>query len=1021
MDIRWIRRAGRWLFIGVIALPMVCLAAPPGSSTVVAGRARFEFLTPSLVRMEYAPSGHFVDAPTAVVVKRDWPSVAVSRRTEDGWLVASTGVVTLRYRLQSGAFTAGNLEVTWKSGQGKQSWHPGRIDDRNLGGLTYSLDNVSKANLPADGKDLESPVNDVIPGIDVLLPKSKPGLLSRNGFAFIDDSRTPLWNGKARWIEARQPDHDQDWYLFTYDSSRNGYRKVLAEYAELCGPIPMIPRYVLGPMITDLNFEYLPGETDAKTPAFRNYGEQHLKNEITRFRRDHIPLDVLVLDFAWHNYGWEGGYDWSPLIQHPEQFREWLRDRGIKVALNDHPGYANTRENILSPDDSHAPAVLKALGRTLSPKPSFDLDLSDGWVFASDPHDVGVREHWFAAGHDAATWKPVHTDASPSAQGYKNLAGVVWYRQQVKLPAQLPAHLYLYLSRKAKAYRLYVNGHQIKHSHVQWPRRLTWADITPYTQAGQSLVITVRMEPDEYGNGFLSGTTAIRNVKPPGRIFFDLSNKQQAEISMHYLHGPLLRQGVDFWWVDGGSGAADMKGLNPQLWTNRVFYDYTQQATGRRGFILSRYGGWGSERYPAYFTGDTYSEWPVLAYEVAYSARGGNVLVPYMSHDIGGFHGGKIDFNLYARWVEFGAFSPLLRLHSAHENPREGNLRMPWTYGERGIALVKKYFTLHTQLIPYVYTYAWIAHKQSLPILRPLYLQNPDSAEAYQHPHEYWFGSEMLVAPVLDASGARTVWLPSGKWIGFFDGKRYAGGASFTARYASDETPVFARDGAIIPEQPADFAWSNAKPLDRLIVNVYGSGNDTFDLYEDDGASLAYQQHRYALTPMKYAAAGDGAHRIVIGPTRGTFTGQVRQRSYDVRIHGIDRPTSISVDGGKVGDWAWDAVSATATVIVPQHDIRDRVVVQWRALDPGAAALSDSKPVRPQLGTASNATVSRVLAPENGTVPCQKYDGNSTSIPASGRTSCSAHNAGVVRTPGSAKVNTPSRLRGSAMLSGNSM
>jgi alpha-glucosidase (family GH31 glycosyl hydrolase) len=76
---------------------------------------------------------------------------------------------------------------------------------------------------------------------------------------------------------------------------------------------------------------------------------------------------------------------------------------------------------------------------------------------------------------------------------------------------------------------------------------------------------------------------------------------------MRYLHKPLMQQGVDVWWVDGGSGDVDMPGLNKQLWTNKVFYDYTQQQTGQRGFILGRYGDWGSERYPGFFTGDTYS------------------------------------------------------------------------------------------------------------------------------------------------------------------------------------------------------------------------------------------------------------------------------------------------------------------------------------------------------------------------------------------------------------------------------
>lgn len=908
-----------------LAVSPAALAAAQATSTVSAGDARFEFLTPSLVRMEYSPAGHFIDAPTAVVVKRDWPHVDVSTRTENGWMVASTGVMTLRYRLHSGAFDAANLQVQWNDGGTMQTWHPGRVDDRNLGGLTYSLDNVSAKNVPADSRD--SPVNDVIPGIDVLLPKAEPGLLSRSGFAFIDDSRTPLWNAKTEWIEPRKAGGQQDWYLFTYGRD---YGKVLREYAELCGPVPMIPRYTLGPMITDLNFEYFPGDPETKTPAFRQYDAQRLEDEVARFRQSHIPLDTLVLDFAWHDFGWQGGYDWSPLVPHPEDFLHWMQARGIKVGLNDHPGYANTDENILSPDDSHAPAVLKALGESVPPKPSFDLDLSNRWRFATDPHDAGIRERWYAADGGDADWKPIRTDAPPSRQGFGNYAGIAWYRTRVSLPARLPAHVYLYLSRQAKDYRLYVNGHEVAHSHVRWPRRLTFADITPYAKAGATTDIAVRIEPNEYGADYLDGVTALRDVPPPPRIYFDLSDKQQAGISMRYLHSPLLQQGAAFWWVDGGSGAATMPGLDPQLWTNRVFYDATQQATGGRGFILSRYGGWGSERYPAYFTGDTYSEWPVLAYEVAYSVRGGNVLVPYISHDIGGFHGGKIDFDLYARWIEFAAFSPLLRLHSAHENPRDGNLRMPWTYGERGVALAKKYFTLHTQLIPYIYTYAWIAHTQSLPILRPLYLQHPDSDEAYQHPHEYGFGDELLVAPVLDADDERTVWLPPGKWIGFFDGRHYDGGRSMTAHYAADQTPVFARDGAIVPEQPADFAWSDAKPLDHLIVNVYGSGNGSFDLYEDDGASMAYEKHRYALTPMTSATTRDGWHRVVIGPARGTFAGQVQRRAYEVQIHGIDKPASITLDGATLEEWAWNAGDATATIPVPARSIRDQVVVEWR-------------------------------------------------------------------------------------------
>src|SRR5262249_6999820 len=263
MGIRSSRSAVRWLLIGLA--PALCAVGEPGTTTVTAGNARFEFLTPSLLRMEYSSSEAFTDASTVVVQKRDWPPVPIEQREQNGWLIAASSAMTLRYRLQSGAFNAANLKVTWNDQQGgAHEWHPGQADPLNLGGLTYSLDNVSAANLPKDGMDLESPVNDEIPGIDLVLGRAQPGLLSRSGFAFIDDSPTPIFNVQRSWIEPRPQPLGQDWYLFTYG---HDYARVLAEYAELCGGIPMIPRYVLGAWITDFNFEYFPGTPQSQQPG----------------------------------------------------------------------------------------------------------------------------------------------------------------------------------------------------------------------------------------------------------------------------------------------------------------------------------------------------------------------------------------------------------------------------------------------------------------------------------------------------------------------------------------------------------------------------------------------------------------------------------------------------------------------------------------------------------------------------------------------------------------------------------
>jgi alpha-glucosidase (family GH31 glycosyl hydrolase) len=905
-----------------------CMAVAQGASNVTAGNARFEFLTPSLLRMEYSPSSTFVDAPTAVVQKRTWPSVPVRHSEQQGWLIAATSAMTVRYRLQSGPFTAANLEVTWKDVDGSaHSWHPGQVDALNLGGLTYSLDNVAAANLPRDERDIESPVNDAIPGIDLVLGKAKPGLLSRSGYALIDDSATPVWNANGTWIEPRQEQQDQDWYLFVYG---HDYRQVLQQYAQLCGPVPMIPRFVLGPWITDLNFEYFPGTAQSRQPDFRRYNQQHLTAEVSRLQQARIPLDTLVLDFAWHNYGWQGGYDWSPLIAHPRELLRWLQARGIKLSLNDHPGYIHTDESILSYNDSHAPEVLRDLGRGLPAKPSFEMDVSRLWSFAVDPHDVGLGQHWYAMDEDESRWRPIRTGVAWQKQGYPTYQGAGWYRATVRLPAQLPQRLYLDLGEVSPSYRIFINGHEATHSPDHWPRRVTYTDIAPYVSGGQLNEIVLRVEPgsnsEESASGILRGPVAITDVAPPARIWFDLSDRKQAEIFMRDLHGPLMQEGVAVWWVDGGSGAVAMPGLNPQLWTNKVFYDFSQQQTGRRAFILGRYGDWGSQRYPGFFTGDTYSEWPVLAYQVAFSARGGNVLVPYISHDIGGFHGAKIDFDLYARWIEFGTFSAILRMHSAYENPRDGNLRMPWIYGARGVELMRKYFTLRTQLLPYLYTYSWLAHEQSMPILRPLYLQYPDLEQAYQHAHEYFFGEQMLVAPVLDPGGSTTIYLPPGQWFDFFSGRRYHGDNTFTAHYAVDEMPVFVRDGAIIPEQGPS-AYSNARPLDRLILNVYGSGNGSFDLYEDDGSSLNYES-QHAHTQIAHTVASDGGQRLVIEATQGQYQGQPASRSYQLRLFGSGKPAAVSVNGREAGA-VWDARRGIAVVELPSTPIGRRVSVEW--------------------------------------------------------------------------------------------
>jgi alpha-glucosidase (family GH31 glycosyl hydrolase) len=253
---------------------------------------------------------------------------------------------------------------------------------------------------------------------------------------------------------------------------------------------------------------------------------------------------------------------------------------------------------------------------------------------------------------------------------------------------------------------------------------------------------------------------------------------------------------------------------------------------------------------------------------------------------------------------------------------------MPWIYGDEGIALMRKYFTLRTQLLPYLYTYVWRAHRDSEPILRPLYLEYPRLEEAYHHSREYFFGDQMLVSPVVGPQQEHSVYLPPGQWLDFFNGKRYSGGQTFTAHHAVDEIPVFVRDGALIPEQEVS-RYSDEKPLDRIILNVYGSGQGHFDLYEDDGVSLAYGKGEYAVTHFAYTAGADGSHHLVIESTKGAYQGQPGSRSYELRIHAAGKPATISVDGRDVGAASWDAAQSAAVVSLPSRSIHERREIVW--------------------------------------------------------------------------------------------
>jgi alpha-glucosidase (family GH31 glycosyl hydrolase) len=692
----------------------------------------------------------------------------------------------------------------------------------------------------------------------------------------------------------------------------------------------MVPRYTLGAWYTDLNYEYQPG---TEVVDRYRYSDRDIRETVDRFRSEHIPLDVLVLDFAWHTFGWEGGYDWSPIFPDPAGFLAWAHRSGLHVTLNDHPGYG--AEGVLSSRDSHAGEIIRRLNIKPPPRPAIEIDLAREWRFKTDPRNWGMREQWFAPGYSDSAWNTINAGALWEGQGYTDYDGVGWYRKWVSVPAGPKVDsLFLVFGGVDDEFDLFVNGNRVGHLGAYPDNSMygtqTETEVSHFIRPGEQNLVVLRVNDWGGGGGITKAPVVLSDVIPQGGIRFNLADKPQAQAFMEVLHNPLIDQGVDFWWIDGGSGSCAMPGLDSQMWTNRVFYDFTADHTKKRTFIFSRYGGPGSHRYPGNFTGDTYSQWEVLAYEVPFTARGGNVLMPFITHDIGGFQGDTISFDLYARWLQFGAFSPVLRLHCAYENPRYGNLRLPWLYGRRGTDLARSFFQLRYRLLPYIYTYCRIAHDEALPLVRPLYLEYPALGEAYAHPDEYLFGREFLVAPIVDSTGERDVYLPPGTWFDYFSGKTLPGGQTIHVRHPLETMPLFVRGGSVIPLQ-ADMASAGARPLDTLIVEVFPGPSGRFRLYEDDGLSLDFGSGRYAWTRLA-STEGPGTVRIDIDPVRGSYAGQVQRRACELRVHRSAGPHAVAVNGQPlpVRDWTWDGARSLLVIRTGVRDIRTRVSVTVR-------------------------------------------------------------------------------------------
>ncbi|KAL3418427.1 putative alpha-xylosidase [Phlyctema vagabunda] len=325
----------------------------------------------------------------------------------------------------------------------------------------------------------------------------------------------------------------------------------------------------------------------------------------------------------------------------------------------------------------------------------------------------------------------------------------------------------------------------------------------------RNLKITLNDHPHagihHHEDSYLEMAKAVNHdISKKTPILFDPTSPKFMEAYLTILHRNVEKVACDFWWIDWQQGPySKVPGLDP-LWLLNHFHFLDNGRVGdKRPLIFSRYAGPGSHRYPVGFSGDTVISWASLEFQPEFTATASNIGYGWWSHDIGGHMMGARDDELVTRWVQYGVFSPLMRLHSS-SSPWMS--KEPWMYKSEHQAVMESILKFRHRLIPYIYTMNVTRAADDEPFIQPIYWEHPDRDEAYSVPNEYFFGSELIVSPIVKPRDLRTglasvkTWFPpSGRHVDIFTGTVYDGDRHLNVYRPLETIPVFAHEGSIIP------------------------------------------------------------------------------------------------------------------------------------------------------------------------------------------------------------------------------
>lgn len=417
---------------------------------------------------------------------------------------------------------------------------------------------------------------------------------------------------------------------------------------------------------------------------------------------------------------------------------------------------------------------------------------------------------------------------------------------------------------------------------------------------------------------------------PSGVRVYDAYNPEARNIYWKYLNKGIFSLGVDGWWLD--STEPDHMDSKPEDFDNKTYlgsyrrvrnafplmtvggvYEHQRAVTSdKRVFILTRSAFAGQQRYAAnIWSGDVIASWDVLKRQISTGLNFSLCGIPYWNSDIGGFFLWNYPLNLqdaeycelYVRWLEFGAFCPMMRSHGT-DAPREIS-----QFGDRGSKYfdsIEKFIRLRYDLLPYIYSTSWDVTANQSSMMRALVMDFSFDKDVLDINDEYMFGKSILVCPVTEPmyikkkiTGTDTtkledfsvikekdVYLPKGtEWYDFWDGQKFAGGQTVSKETPLDIIPLYIKAGSIIPIGPK-VQYANEKKWDELEIRIYRGADGQFVFYEDENDNYNYEKGEYSTITFTWSNAEKS---LTIGRRNGAFNGMLKERTFNIVLVSEDK------------------------------------------------------------------------------------------------------------------------------------